>query len=53
VYEALSVSLGATNLADVAATAGGPPYPPQVRRRRVAEHAALLEGQGPQQARNA
>ena len=52
VYEALSVSLGATNLADVAATAGGPPYPPQVRRRRVAEHAALLEGQGPQQARN-
>jgi len=49
VYESLSLSLGATNLAEVAATAGGPPYPPQVRRRRVAEHAAKTE----QQARNA
>ena len=53
VYEALSVSLGATNLADVVATAGGPPYPPQVRRRRAAEHAALLDQQASQQARNA
>ena len=53
VYESLSVSLGATNLADVAATAGGPPYPPQVRRRRTAEHAALLDQQASQQARNA
>ena len=52
-YEALSVSLGATNLADVVATAGGPPYPPQVRRRRAAEHAALLDQQASQQARNA
>jgi DNA-binding IscR family transcriptional regulator len=52
VYESLSVSLGSTNLADVAATAGGPPYPPQVRRRRAAEH-ALLDSQPSQQARNA
>ena len=42
VYETLSISLGATNLAEVAATAGGPPYPPQVRRRRVAEYHAGL-----------
>jgi Rrf2 family protein len=52
VYESLSISLGSTNLADVAATAGGPPYPPQVRRRRAAEH-ALLDSQPSQQARNA
>lgn len=38
VYESLSLSLGATNLADVVATAGGPPYPIEVRRRRVAEN---------------
>jgi len=38
VYESLSVSLGATNLADVAATAGGPPYPQQVRRRRTTQY---------------
>jgi len=36
VYEALSTSLSTTNLADVAQTAGGPPYPQQVRRRRGA-----------------
>ncbi|CAN5810253.1 Rrf2 family transcriptional regulator [soil metagenome] len=41
VYESLSLSLGATSLADVAATAGGPPYPQQVRRRRASEHQAL------------
>jgi Rrf2 family protein len=41
VYESLSVSLGATNLAEVAATAGGPPYPPAVRRRRIALHTAM------------
>jgi Rrf2 family transcriptional regulator, cysteine metabolism repressor len=41
VYESLSMSLGATNLAEVVATAGGPPYPPQVRRRRAAQHSAL------------
>jgi Rrf2 family transcriptional regulator, cysteine metabolism repressor len=40
VYESLSLSLGATNLADVVATAGGPPYPIQVRRRRAAQAAA-------------
>jgi Rrf2 family cysteine metabolism transcriptional repressor len=49
VYESLSLSLGATNLAEVAATAGGPPYPPAVRRRRVAEHSALAQ----QEPRNA
>ena len=48
VYETLSISLGATNLADVAATAGGPPYPPAVRRRVAAEHLA-----NQQEARNA
>ena len=41
VYESLSTSLGATNLAEVVATAGGPPYPPEVRRRRAAQHSAL------------
>ncbi|MCV0402341.1 MAG: Rrf2 family transcriptional regulator [Chloroflexi bacterium] len=48
VYESLSTSLGATNLADVAAVAGGPPYPMQVRRRRAA--ATTIP---PQEARNA
>jgi Rrf2 family protein len=48
VYESLSITLGATNLAEVAATAGGPPYPPAVRRRVVAEHLASQ-----QEARNA
>ena len=41
VYESLSATLGATNLAEVVATAGGPPYPPEVRRRRVAQHSAI------------
>lgn len=49
VYESLSGSLGATNLAEVAATAGGPPYPPAVRRRRIAQHSATTQ----QEARNA
>ncbi|MGH2416754.1 MAG: RrF2 family transcriptional regulator, partial [Candidatus Limnocylindria bacterium] len=48
VYESLSGSLGATNLAEVAATAGGPPYPQAVRRRRAAQHSATQ-----QEARNA
>ena len=48
VYESLSISLGATTLAEVAATAGGPPYPPAVRRRVLAEHLA-----NQQEARNA
>lgn len=42
VYESLSLSLGATSLADVAATAGGPPYPQQVRRRRASEHHGII-----------
>jgi Rrf2 family transcriptional regulator, cysteine metabolism repressor len=46
VYESLSISLGATNLADVAATAGGPPYPPAVRRRVLAEHLANQQETG-------
>ena len=49
VYESLSLSLGATNLAEVVASAGGPPYPAEVRRRRAAQHSA----RSPQQAGNA
>jgi Rrf2 family transcriptional regulator, cysteine metabolism repressor len=41
VHESLDIALGATNLAEMAEQAGGPPYPPAVRKRRVAEHAAL------------
>ena len=52
VYESLSLSLGATSLADVAATAGGPPYPPAVRRRRIALHTAM-NAKTPQEAGNA
>jgi Rrf2 family cysteine metabolism transcriptional repressor len=49
VYESLAGTLGATNLAEVVATAGGPPYPPEVRRRRMARHSATTT----QEARNA
>jgi Rrf2 family protein len=49
VYESLSASLGATNLAEVVATAGGPPYPPEVRRKRIALHSATTS----QETRNA
>ena len=50
VYESLHQSLGATNLADMAASAGGPPYPLEVRRRRTNGHSSTT----PQQAaRNA
>ena len=49
VYESLSETLGATNLAEVVATAGGPPYPPEVRRRRTAQHSAMTT----QETRNA
>ena len=49
VYESLSLSLGTTNLAEVVETAGGPPYPPAVRRRRAAQGAT----QPAQEARNA
>jgi Rrf2 family protein len=41
VYETLSGTLGGTTLAEVAATAGGPPYPQAVRRRRTAEAMAM------------
>lgn len=40
VYESLSGSLAASNLADMASTAGGPPLPLHVRRRRSASNAA-------------
>jgi Rrf2 family protein len=49
VYESLSGTLGATTLAEVVATAGGPPYPPEVRRRRIAQHSAISQ----HEARNA
>jgi Rrf2 family transcriptional regulator, cysteine metabolism repressor len=42
VHESLAISLGSTNLAEMAASAGGPPYPPAVRKRRAAKHAALI-----------
>ncbi|HET7521344.1 MAG TPA: Rrf2 family transcriptional regulator [Candidatus Limnocylindria bacterium] len=40
VHESLEGALSATNLAEVALSAGGPPYPLAVRRKRAAEHAA-------------
>jgi Rrf2 family cysteine metabolism transcriptional repressor len=40
VHESLEGALSSTNLAEVALSAGGPPYPLAVRRKRVAEHAA-------------
>jgi Rrf2 family protein len=40
VHEALEGALSGTNLAEVALSAGGPPFPVAVRRKRVAEHAA-------------
>ncbi len=53
VYESLSLSLGATNLADVVATAGGPPYPIEVRRRRAAQAASNTNSNPQLPARNA
>ena len=50
VYESLSHSLGGTSLAEVAAGAGGPPYPPEVRRRRMNANASTTQQQA---ARNA
>lgn len=38
VHESLEDTLSTTSLADVVATAGGPPYPMAVRRRRAAAH---------------
>jgi Rrf2 family protein len=40
VHEALDGTLGRTTIAEVAASAGGPPYPSRVRKQRVAAHAA-------------
>lgn len=39
VHESLESTLSATSLADVAASAGGPPYPMAFRRRRAAQRA--------------
>ena len=52
VYESLNASLSGTTLAEVVATAGGPPYPPEVRRRRIALHSAMTANTT-QEARNA
>jgi Rrf2 family protein len=41
VHSSLEDTLSATSLADVLATAGGPPYPMAVRRRRTARHATI------------
>ncbi|HYM51911.1 MAG TPA: Rrf2 family transcriptional regulator [Candidatus Dormibacteraeota bacterium] len=40
IHQSLEGTLGATNLAEVAIAAGGPPYPGAVRRRRAAAYAA-------------
>ena len=39
VHDSLEETLSSMSLADVVATAGGPPYPMAVRRRRTVEHA--------------
>jgi Rrf2 family protein len=39
-HDTLEGTLGATNLAEVAIAAGGPPYPGAVRRRRAEAYAA-------------
>lgn len=46
VHESLEATLSATSLADVVASAGGPPYPIAVRRRRAAQHAAMTAPNG-------
>jgi Rrf2 family protein len=51
VHESLAGSLSSTTLAEVATSAGGPPYPVEVRRRRLARHSTTTPA--PQQARNA
>lgn len=43
-HTALSGTLGDTTLADVATRAGGPPYPPAVRRRVAAAYAKRSGG---------
>lgn len=52
VFESLDGTLGRTTLADVVATAGGPPYPVLVRKRHAAEHAALIAAQTAAQKTN-
>ena len=47
VYETLSLSLGATSLAEVVSTAGGPPYPIVVRRRRMASASSTPTQESP------
>jgi Rrf2 family cysteine metabolism transcriptional repressor len=44
VHASLEDTLSATNLADVAAAAGGPPYPMEARRRRALRHDQLTNG---------
>jgi Rrf2 family cysteine metabolism transcriptional repressor len=46
VHEALDGTLGRTTIADVAAGAGGPPYPTRVRKQRIAAHAAAHAARG-------
>ena len=53
VYESLDEVLAGTTLADVAAGAGGPPYPAVVRRRRLAQHAAVAAASRATTARTA
>jgi Rrf2 family transcriptional regulator, cysteine metabolism repressor len=43
VHDSLEDALSATNLAEVAMAAGGPPYPIQVRRQRDARYAAARD----------
>jgi Rrf2 family protein len=42
IHEALDGTLSSTTIAEVAASAGGPPYPARVRRQRVAAHDAQV-----------
>lgn len=51
VHESLDLALGSTTLAELAAATGGPPYPPAVRKRRIAEHAARTAVQAAMNAR--
>lgn len=48
VHEALSDTLTGTTLADVAASAGGPPFPAPVRRRNAAQAALIAADQNAQ-----
>lgn len=48
-HESLEGTLGATNLAELAIAAGGPPYPGAVRRRHAAAFARASASVPPQQ----